>query len=186
MQPAPRPLASVPLGGSLRASRAALLARPLGPLAAVDLADGGALMVEDLGAGWVACPAVADAPARRVPVGQEDTPAAAAVPVRRRLGTALVLAGALGAAAVALAAGFSGAPAPAVAGPIAHPGASPPPAVPAVRARARGGRAATLVRAKPAPPPPPAPAAAAPPAVVAPPPAPAPPPLPELPSAPAL
>ena len=54
MQPAPRPPASVPLGGSLRASRAAQLALPNGPLSAVDLADGRALTVERLGAGWVA------------------------------------------------------------------------------------------------------------------------------------
>jgi hypothetical protein len=175
----------VPLGGSLRGSRAALLARPLGPLAAVDLADGRALMVEDLGAGWVACPGVADAPPVRIPARAEDAPAAAAPPVRRRrLGTALVLAGALGAAAVALATGFSGTPAPAVAGPIAHPGASPPPAVPPVRARARGGRAAPLARAQP--PPPPVAAVASPPPVVALPAAPVPPPLPELPSAPSL
>jgi hypothetical protein len=176
----------VSLGGSLRASRAALLARPLGPLTAVDLADGRALMVEDLGAGWVACalggagPALCDA-------APSEAAAALATPVRRRLGTALVLAGAFGAAGVALATGFSGTPAPAVAGPIARPAAARPPAMPPVLAEARGGRAAVPAPAKPPPPlpppgpPPPAPAVAAPPVR-----SPAPPPLPELPSVPAL
>jgi hypothetical protein len=177
----------VPLGGSLRASRAALLARPLGPLVAVDLADGRSLTVEDLGAGWVACAAVADAPVLRSAAGADVDAERVAVPARRRrLGTAVVLAGALGAAVVALATGFSGAPAPAVAGPVAHPDVPRPPAVLPLLMQARGGRAKALPPATP-PPRPPKPAVPAAPAVVAPPPAPpAPPPLPELPSVPAL
>jgi hypothetical protein len=191
VQSVPRPPASVPLGGSLRASRAALLARPLGPLVAVDLADGRSLTVEDLGAGWVTCAAVADIPVLRSSAAAEVDAERVAVPVRRRrLGTAVVLAGALGAAVVALATGFSGAPAPAAAGPVAHPDVPRAPATPALPIRARGGRAKALPRATPPPPAPP-PALPAAPAVVAPPPAPppappAPPPLPELPSVPAL
>jgi hypothetical protein len=183
----------VPLGGSLRASRAALLARPLGPLAAVDLADGRGLMVEDLGAGWVACQLVAAPPALVAPAAPDGAAARVAAPVRRRrLGTALVLAGALGAAVVALASGFSGAPSRAVAGPIERPGVSRPPAPAPVHAAARGGRAAPAVRAKPPPSPPssppvPPPAPVAPAVAALPPsPPPAPPPLPELPSVPAL
>jgi hypothetical protein len=177
---APRPLASVPLGGSLRASRAAQLARPRGPLAAVDLADGRALTVEDLGAGWVVCLAADEAPTLRLP---PDAPEEAAAPARRRrLGTALVLAGALGAAVVALAGGFSGGAAPAVAGPIASAPPVRPAVAPAVRPSARGGRAAPRPAAKAPPSPAPPPVAGA----VAPPTPPPPPPLPELPSAPAL
>jgi hypothetical protein len=186
VQSVPRPPSSVPLGGSLRASRAALLARPHGPLVAVDLADGRSLVVEHLGAGWVASAAVFEIAEQSAP-RRADDPAA---PVRRRrLGTAVVLAGALGAAVVALATGFSGAPAPAVAGPIAQPLVPEPAAVPALRPAARGGRAAALPLAKSLAPPPAAPPApppampAAPPAAAAPP---APPPLPELPSVPGL
>ena len=79
---------------------------------------------------------------------------------RRRLGTVVALAAALGAAAVALATGFSGSPPPAVAGPT-------PPRAPPARssrwppgpARARGGRAVArpVARAVPSPAPPPPP-----------------------------
>jgi len=200
VQSPPRPPASVPLGGSLRASRAAQLARPHGPLAAVDLADGRALAVERLAGEWVASEAIGDAPTLRGPAVPEAE-AAASVPVRRRrLGAALLLAGALGAAVVALATGFSGSPAPAVAGPTARTlGVLSPVAQPLARAAARGGRASALPRPEvrpPAPPatrvtrasatapvpaPPPPPAGPEPPAA-----APVPPALPELPPAPAL
>jgi hypothetical protein len=173
----------VPLGGSLRASRAALLARPRGPLVAVDLADGRSLTVENLGSGWVAS-AVAfksSAPDAAPALHEYSAPVR-----RRRLGTAVVLAGALGAAVVALATGFSGTPVPAVAGHVAQAGAPPPALAPAPRPSVRGGRAAALRRARsPAPPPAvPPPAAPRPSPSPAPPPAPAP--LPELPSVPAL
>ena len=89
VQPAPRPPASVPLGGSLRASRAAQLALPNGPLSAVDLADGRALTVERLGAGWVAIADLGDA----APASAAATPERPAVEAptrrRRRLGTGL-------------------------------------------------------------------------------------------------
>ena len=187
MQPAPRPPASVPLGGSLRASRAAQLTLPDGPLSAVDLADGRALTVERLAAGWVVIADLRDA----APATPERA-AAVEAPTRRRrhLGTGLALAAVLGAAVVALATGFSGAPAPAVAGPT--PQAVPLQPAGPPQARARGGRAVPLSQPKAEPPPMPPPAPAQPPAVVAPAAAPAPPPpppappLPELPSAPSL
>ncbi len=187
MQPVPRQPPSVPLGGSLRASRAAQLACPSGPLAAVDLADGRALLAELRGSLWVAVPAGEETlalPAVPAPVADDTAP----VPRRRRLGTVVALAAALGAAAVVLATGLSGSPSPAVAG--APPRPSTPraaaPVVATVPAVPRGVAAPpSLAPARPAPPPPPAPAAGPPPA--APPPAvPAPPPLPELPPAPAL
>ena len=182
MQFVPRPVASVPLGGSLRASRAALLTRPRGPLAAVDLADGRALIVEDLGAGWTPCASAEPAP--RVP---EEVTAVISAPVRRRrLATALALAVVLGASVVGLATGFSGSPSPAVARPLARPAAGRPP-LPAMAALGtRGGRAAVIVQATvrphptPVAPPPPEAAVAAPRAP------PAQPRLPELPSVPAL
>lgn len=191
MQSSPRPPASVPLGGSLRASRAAWLARPEGPLAAVDLADGRALEVALRGSAWIE---LGDGEATLplpVVVAVEAAAEPGAPPVRRRrVGAALALAGALGAAAVALATGLSGAPAPAVAGPTARPGAlrvrTLVRAVPALRARPRGGRAEPVAAREPARRPPPPPAvreAPAAPIVRAPP---SPPPLPELPSAPAL
>ena len=193
MHSTPRPPASLSLGGSLRASRAAWLARPEGPLAAVDLADGRALEVVRRGQAWIA------------PVPGEETlalPAAAPVSVvprpapaparRRRLGAAALLAGALG-AAVALAAGLSGSPSPAVAGATAYPRTLRVAPARPLRGRARGGRAATrplpaVALASPAAPPgaAPPPARPAPPAPVPAPLAPAPPALPELPSAPAL
>jgi hypothetical protein len=194
VRPVPRPPASVPLGGSLRASRAAQLARPHGPLAAVDLADGRALTVEWLATGWVVAPAGDDTAA--LPARAGHPRAGAARPARRRrLGTGLVLAGALGAAAVALATGLSGAPAPAVAGSTARTVTALPSAALLPGARARGGRAVARSprRAPPPPPAPPPPVASPAPASPAPaPPAPpvaappAPPPLPELPRAPAL
>ena len=193
MQPAPRPPASVPLGGSLRASRAAQLSLPDGPLSAVDLADGRALTVERLAAGWVVIADLREVePATEGASPQRAT--AVAPPTRRgrRLGTGLALAAALGAAIVALATGLSGTPAPAVAGPTPQP-------VPvqtsvrrqASREPARGGRAAPLPRPKVLPPRLPRPAPVPPPPVVAPaaaPPSPPPPApvLPELPSAPSL
>jgi hypothetical protein len=169
----------VPLGGSLRASRAAQLARPHGPLAAVDLADGRALLVEPSGSAWVAIARCEAAPTEelRVPEAEEAAPAPAR---RRRLGTALVLAAALGAAAVALATGFSGAPPPAVAGPTVRADVPSPPAAPVFRPAARGGPAAALAPRLVPPPPPPVARA------VAPAPPPVQPALPELPSAPAL
>jgi hypothetical protein len=196
VQSAPRPPASVSLGGSLRASRAAQLARPSGPLAAVDLADGRALLAELRGAVWIEVEE--DASTLELPaLPGAEPPASVHAPARaRRLGVAAVLAAAFGATAVALATGFSGAPAPAVASPGARPAAARAPASPrppAVVARPRGGRAVVprsrpAAPASPAPPAAPAPAAAiAPPAAVAPQaPPPAPPPLPELPAAPAL
>ncbi|HET6174565.1 MAG TPA: hypothetical protein VFD90_18305 [Gaiellales bacterium] len=187
MQSVPRPIASVSLGGSLRASRAAQLARPRGPLAAVDLADGRALTVRDLGAGWVACPDGGETAALSAPAPAPSPASAPAPRRRRRLGTALLLAAALGAAVVTLAAGFSGAPAPAVAGPTLS--ASAPRRVVALPHRhraARGGRASALPRPRRAPAATPAPVRAPP--VVAPPvaPPPEPPPLPVLPPAPSL
>jgi hypothetical protein len=175
----------VSLGGSLRASRAALLALPRGPLVAVDLADGRALMLEDLGAGWVACGL--EEPPLLAP--GELTAVLSAPARRRRLVTALALAGVLGASAVGLVTGFSGAPPPAVAQPLAAPAAARPPLPVVAAARARGGRAAAIARemapsdTHSPPPPPPAPPARP---VAAPRTAPAPPRLPELPSVPAL
>ncbi len=200
MRPVPRPPASVPLGGSLRASRASQLARPHGPLAAVDLADGRALTVEWLATGWVVTPPGDDTAALPARADPPELGASRPAGRRRRLGTGLALAGALGAAAVALATGLSGEPAPAVAGPTAPQPAARSPAVQVPVARARGGRAVARPPRRALPPPPalpppvpsPAPAPPAPPAAVAPPapPAavapPAPPPLPELPRAPAL
>lgn len=187
VQPVPRPLASVSLGGSLRASRAALLIRPRGPLAAVDLADGRALMLEDLGAGWAPC-GIEEPPL----IAPGGLTAVLSAPVRRRrLVTALALAGVLGASAVVLVTGFSRAPPPAAAQPLAAPPAARPPLPAVAAARARGGRAAAIEREKaasdtrspPSPQPPPAPPARA---VAARRAAPAPPRLPELPSVPAL
>ena len=180
----------MPLGGSVRASRAARLACPSGPLAAVDLADGRPLLAELRGSVWVAVPpgeAAVELPGR----GGAEVARAATSPARRhRLGTVVALAAALGAAAVALTAGFSGSPPPAVAGPApATGGAGTPVPVAALPARARGGRAIVrpAMRAVPPAPAPPSPPPAPPPAPVAPPPIdPAPPPLPELPRAPAL
>ena len=178
----------MPLGGSLRASRAAQLARPAGPLAAVDLADGRALLAELQGSLWVA---VADGedtlalPAATGPAPEDDAP----VPRRRRLGTAVVLAAVVGAAAVALATGFSGAPAPAVAGRAVQPRPSRPAAPDVPAAPPRGGHAVALAPPAVAPPPSPPPVADPPPPASppAPPPAvPQQPPLPELPPAPAL
>ena len=188
MQSLPRPPASVPLGGSLRASRAAQLAAPEGPLAAVDLADGRPLMAELRGSLWVELAAAEATLLLPAPL-PEPSIAPIAPRRRRRLGTLLVLAAALGAAAVGLATGLSGAPAPAVAGPTALPRALAAPRASAPGAR--GGRAAALRRAGPAVPAPvpvePAPAVSAAPAPPpAPPPPVAPPPLPELPAAPAL
>ena len=188
MQSAPRPPASVPLGGSLRASRAAQLARPDGPLAAVDLADGRAFMAEPRGARWIAVPAVGGPAGPPAPVADEIAPAPSQpLLARRRVGAAAALAAALGAVVVALATGFSGTPSPAAAAPVVAPAApAAPTRVPVVPPR--GGHALprtprpVAARAAAALPPPPAPPAA----VVAPPPAPVPPPLPELPSAPAL
>jgi hypothetical protein len=193
VQPLPRPSASVPLGGSLRASRAAQLAAPQGPLAAIDFADGRALMAELRGTLWVE---VDEGEANLLrPAPLPHAPLAAAAPRRRRrLGTLLALAAALGAAAVGLAPGLSGSPAPAVAGPIARPGgplrAEPRrPAAPV----ARGGRAAAVqprraavAHAPSAVRPAPAPAAVVTAPPRAPPPPAAPAPLPELPAAPAL
>jgi hypothetical protein len=191
VQSLPRPPASVPLGGSLRASRAAQLAAPEGPLAAVDFADGRPLMAELRGSLWVELDAgeatlVLPSPLREPPF------VPAAPRRRRRLGTLLALAAALGAAAVALATGLSGAPAPAVAGPIARPGGPLLVELPQPAPVARGGRAAALPRRAPVAAAPvvvpsaqrPAAVAIAPPAP--PPPPAAPPPLPELPAAPAL
>ena len=131
MRPVPRPPASVPLGGSLRASRASQLARPHGPLAAVDLADGRALTVEWLATGWVVTPPGDDTAALPARADPPELGASRPAGRRRRLGTGLALAGALGAAAVALATGLSGQPAPAVAGPTAPPRPASSPAVPA-------------------------------------------------------
>jgi hypothetical protein len=195
VQSLPRPPASVPLGGSLRASRAAQLACPSGPLAAVDLADGRALLAELRGSVWVVVPAdevwLEPSP---LPTGAEAAPEPASPTRRRRLGTFVALAAALGAAAAALATGLAGSPPPAVAGPTAQPRAehapaqapAPPPAPRAPRAPGRGGRAVALPPRQVLPPPRPAPKP--PPAAVAtsPPVVPPPPPLPELPSAPAL
>jgi hypothetical protein len=180
----------VPLGGSLRASRAAWLARPEGPLAAVDLADGRALEVVlreiewiELGDGEATLPLPV--------VVAVEAPQPGAPPLRRRrFGAALALGGALGTAAVALATGLSGTPAPAAAGPTARPGAVGAQtllrSVPALRARPRGGRAEPVPAREPARRPPPPPAVRASPAVPVVRAPPSPPPLPELPSAPAL
>jgi hypothetical protein len=189
VQLVPRPPASVPLGGSLRASRAAQLAAPSGPLGAVDLADGRPLVAELRGDAWVEVEAGEATLVLGVPL-PEIVPAP---PLRRRhrAGTALALAAALGAAGVAFATGLSGAPPPAVAGPLAAVRA------PRLSARlqrplpARGGHAAAPVRTAPARPAAPALAPVAAPAPVAatpapPPSPPAPAPLPELPAAPAL
>ena len=184
----------MPLGGSLRASRAAQLARPYGPLAAVDLADGRALTVARLrGHGWVASRSTAmlrqraASPAGRPGGRQLRRPSGGGAWARRS-----ALAGALGAAAVALATGFSGSPPPAVAGPTAHRGRRAAARRAAASRAARRGEGALGTRAAararpPAPPRRPAagdrhrPAAAAAAAAAA-----APPPLPELPPAPAL
>jgi hypothetical protein len=147
------------------------LARPEGPLAAVDLADGRALVAELSSGEWVEVPAG--------PVAAPRAPAWPAPARRRRLGTALAAAAVAGAAgSVALAAGFSGTPAPAAARPVKAVVRSQPAPLP--RAVARGGRAPALPPVARTPPPSP------PVAVAEPPPPPPRAPLPELPSAPAL
>jgi hypothetical protein len=196
----PRPPPSIPLGGSLRASRAAQLARPDGPLAAVDLADGRALVAVLRDAVWVEL--AADEAALALPqFPPVPDPAPAAAPQlrsRRRAGALVALAAAVGAACAAFASGFSGPPAPAVAGQLvrvpipqrlrAHPpplarggrAGAPPRRAPASAARPAPSRAPPAVAA------PVAVASPAPAATPAPGPAPAPPALPELPAAPAL
>ena len=163
MQFVPRPPSSVPLGGSLRASRAAWLVRPEGPLAAVDLADGSALLVHLVGGDWL--PVAGDGEAGRatsVPAAPQPALGGLARPPpprRKRLGLALAFAAALGAAVVGLATGFTPAPSPAAARATARPRAAPAPGV----AAHRGGRALApatrhRVRRSPAPAPPTAPA----------------------------
>jgi hypothetical protein len=194
VQTVPRPPPSVPLGGSLRASRAAQLALPAGPLAAIDLADGRALVAELRDGVWVELSAeeatlVLPRPLPELsPVPPRPPPAR-----RRRAGVVLALAAALGAAVVGLVTGFSGTPAPAVAGAIAQPVARRPPTPRWPAPGARGGRAVALPprrlaiarrRVVPALTPPPAARPAAPTRERASPPAPPPPPV--LPAAPAL
>lgn len=197
MQTVPRPPPSVPLGGSLRASRAAQLALPNGPLAAVDLADGRALVADLRDGVWVELSAdEATLVLPEPPPAPELRVAAASRPPRRRVWALVALAGAFTGAFLAYTDGFSGAPAPAAAGPLARLRAP----VEASRARrplhARGGRAVprpvrTIAPAVP-PPASPAPiavkpAGARPPAPPSRPPArPLLPPLPALPAAPAL
>ena len=181
----------MPLGGSLRASRAAWLARPEGPLAAVDLADGRALEVALRGSAWI-----------ELGDGEATLPLPVVVAVEAPLSPALPRCGA----------GASGRRSPwrvrserrrSHSPPVSRARPLPPSpgrrrgpallrvrtlvrAVPALRARPRGGRAEPVAAREPArrPPPPPAVRAApAAPVVRAPP---SPPPLPELPSAPAL
>jgi hypothetical protein len=189
VQPVPRPPASVPLGGSLRASRAAQLAAPSGPLAAVDLADGRPLVAGLRGAAWVEVEA--GEATLVLPAPLPEIVPAPPLRRRRRTGTALALAATLGAAGVVLATGLSGAPPPAVAGPVA-PLRAPRLSAHAQRPLpARGGRAAAPLRPAPVRPAAPAvaPVAAPPPVAASPSPPlspPAPPPLPELPAAPAL
>ena len=128
-----------------------------GPLAAVDLADGRALLAELRGSVWVAVrrgdaalepPAQGGAPELVAPRHRPRAAAGSARSSRSRR--------ALGAAAVALATGLSGSRAPAVAGPTARrrpPLARSSRSAAAVPARARGGRAVALPVARAVPPP---------------------------------
>ena len=193
--PAPRPPASVPLGGSVRASRAAQLACPSGPLAAVDLADGRALLAELRGSVWVAVPRArrrSSSPGQGGARGRSRGDIARAPPPARhgrrargraRSGRSRARRGLLGLAAA------SGRRA----GPAGERRRHARPGGRGARAGARRARRrASGTRAAPPAPRRPPPSAAAsppppPPAPVAPPPVdPAPPPLPELPPAPAL
>ena len=193
MQPAPRPPASVPLGGSLRASRAAQLARPHGPLAAVDLADGRALTVERLAPGWVV---IADLRRYRAPPAAGRARAAArgadTAPAsprhgprprgRARRGRRRACDRVLGRACAGRRRAH------AASGPRAA-GRAAPQARAAGRAGSRRSRGRRPSRPRcPRRPPAPPPAVVAPAAAPAPPPPPPPPPppLPELPSAPSL
>ena len=190
----PRPPPSVSLGGSLRASRAAHLARPDGPLAAVDLADGRPLVAGLRDSRWVELPAhEAGAllpPPEPVPAAVPAlAPAAAAAGRnRRRMGVVAAVTAAAATGLVALASALPGRPAPAVAGGLVARVAPPPSRGPRLLPRARGGGATALRprvrRALPAPRQQHVVAVTPPVAVV--PVAPPPPPLPELPAAPAL
>jgi hypothetical protein len=197
VQTVPRPPPSVPLGGSLRASRAAQLALPDGPLAAVDLADGRALVAALRDGVWVELSAdEATLVLPEPPPAPELRVAAASRRPRRRTWALVALAGAFAGAFLAYADGFSGTPAPAAAGPVAGLRAPVEVSRPRRPLHARGGRAVPRpVRTiAPAVPPPAIPAPIAVKPAGARPPAPAskpparrlPPPLPVLPAAPAL